>query len=1189
VVDSSTGLLYITGGDNSDTPPDAPSDRIVEAALATHSVAIELRNVPNEPLTFDDETFSRREDAIIAYSFDKYLDGGDDNWPVLLAMVKSATAAMDTAQSFVPQQTGGALELDDFVVTGASKRGWTTWLTAAVDTRVRGIAPMVIDVLNMAEQMDHHKEHYIGVTDLIVDGYSWTLEDYLAANVIQRVDTPQGEALRDIIDPYEYRDRETLTIPKYIVNGTGDEFFVLDSSQFYFHDLAGQNYLRYVPNVGHGLNDDAVAGIYNFFDALIHGDELPEFTWTLEDYGTTIHVNAIDAPVSAKVWQATNLASRDFRMPTFGAQWSPSPLVDQGGGQYVAHVAIPPSGATAFMIELVYDVGGRQITFTTEVSVVPAMDFGDAPAPYPTLLADGGAAHELGSGLFLGAAADGDPDGHPSAAADGDDLSSNDDEDGAQALTPFIAGQTARVDVTSSGPGYVNVWIDHNRDGDWSDPGEHVAVDQVVAAGVTSLSWVVPATAQAGLTFARMRLSSSPGLSYSGWAHDGEVEDYRIEILPLPDIRMQSVTADGGTSLSVSYEIVTGLTGPFEIGFYRSADALFDGGDLALDSVVIEDTNDLTVGPHTKSFAIGPAAGQVALPGAGAAEVAADYFLLAVADPADLVAETDAQPFQEDNTAVFSGVYHAPGGDVLVHGRQSDDTIGVQPGSVRVDFNGALFSYADADVAAVAIRGHAGNDTLSGAGLDKPLRLFGGPGNDRITGGAANDLLAGGPGHDTYYFDADSVLGSDTLDEAPEGGGPGPAPGIDTLDFSATTSQAVRINLSLTSLQAVNSNLSLTLVSNLGLENVLAGALDDWIRGNALNNILIGGPAGNDTLIGALGDDTLLGGSGHDVLEGGPGDDTLNGGADHDIYWFDADEPLGSDTLVEVGVGNDTLNFSATTTRSIHVDLANPNPQFVNANLTLTLGSGSLFENVVGGQSDDVILGNALANVLTGKAGQDTLEGRGGNDRLQGGPGGDIYRFNVDTPLGIDFLEEAAGAAGGLDRLDFSPSTLRGVQVSLLSSLLQTVSPGYLSIRLLSAEAFEDVTGSAAHDVLLGNALANVLQGGGGRDLLIGGGGADQLLGQAGDDILIAGTTAYDGDALGLAKILLAWSSADDYAARTTRLRNGVNGVSLSAGTTVFNDASLDTLTGGDDADWIFKAIDDVFADPQLGELVETT
>jgi Ca2+-binding RTX toxin-like protein len=121
-------------------------------------------------------------------------------------------------------------------------------------------------------------------------------------------------------------------------------------------------------------------------------------------------------------------------------------------------------------------------------------------------------------------------------------------------------------------------------------------------------------------------------------------------------------------------------------------------------------------------------------------------------------------------------------------------------------------------------------------------------------------------GDGTFRFDADNALGSDTINES--GGG------VDTLDFSATTTRAVSIDLSNPAAQVVNAGLTLTLSAGNTIENVTGGALGDTLTGNALNNTIDGG-AGNGTLTGGAGDDVLSGGPGVDILDGGPGNNTL--------------------------------------------------------------------------------------------------------------------------------------------------------------------------------------------------------------------------------------------------------------------------------------------------------------------------
>ena len=247
-VKTRTGVLVISGGSNRSKAPGRINPLAALLAAITGSVVSELRMVPNQPLTFAGETRQRTEDAIIAYSWDKFLTTGDDTWPLRLPMTKSAVRAMDTITTFCGSPQGGSLTVDRFVIAGASKRGWTAWTTAAVDKRVAAVVPVVIDLLNIEPSFDHHYRAY--------GNWAPALHEYEEMGIMERAHTPQFHALMQIEDPYSYRDR--VTMPKFIVNSTGDEFSLPDSSQFYFDGLMGEKYLRYVPNTDHSLRDNAI-------------------------------------------------------------------------------------------------------------------------------------------------------------------------------------------------------------------------------------------------------------------------------------------------------------------------------------------------------------------------------------------------------------------------------------------------------------------------------------------------------------------------------------------------------------------------------------------------------------------------------------------------------------------------------------------------------------------------------------------------------------------------------------------------------------------------------------------------------------------------------------------------------------------------------------------------------------------
>ena len=168
---------------------------------------------------------------------------------------------------------------------------------------------------------------------------------------------------------------------------------------------------------------------------------------------------------------------------------------------------------------------------TTQEIPMDELDFGDASDPiYPTLLASNGANHLIDGITFLGSSVDPDPDGQPDPNALGDDNDGNDDEDGVVFTSSLIQGQTVTVDVVASVSGILNAWMDFDANGSWADSGEQIFVDIPLSPGVNNLLFSIPASASTGSTFARFRFSTQSGLSYTGQAQNGEVEDYAVEI-----------------------------------------------------------------------------------------------------------------------------------------------------------------------------------------------------------------------------------------------------------------------------------------------------------------------------------------------------------------------------------------------------------------------------------------------------------------------------------------------------------------------------------------------------------------------------------------------------------------------------------------------------------------------------------
>ena len=355
-------FLLIGGGSHNSKVPNGPDSITGTIAKSTGGIVAELKNVPNQPLVFHNDGQPRTEDDLIGYGWSQYLETGDATWLARLPMTKSAVRAMDCITEYAASEAGGKHEVSKFVVGGGSKRGWTTWTTGAADNRVEAIVPIVIDVVNMEPSLRNHAETY--------GFWSEAIGNYYQHKILQRYDHPRLKQLYEIVDPYYYRDR--LKMPKYIVNGSGDQFFVPDSSQFYYDQLLGEKLLRYVPNADHSLkNTDAVQSIAAFYNLVAQGKPRPEYSWSFEKEGS-IRVVSKTKPTKVLLWQANNPAARDFRLDTIGPAFKSSELTLAADGSYVALKPGDKPGWTAYFVELTYDVGGPfPLVVTSGVRVTP--------------------------------------------------------------------------------------------------------------------------------------------------------------------------------------------------------------------------------------------------------------------------------------------------------------------------------------------------------------------------------------------------------------------------------------------------------------------------------------------------------------------------------------------------------------------------------------------------------------------------------------------------------------------------------------------------------------------------------------------------------------------------------------------------------------------------------------------------
>lgn len=342
-------LLLIAGSGKGD-------EELSYGALIANAIGapfVILHDVPYQPLFG-----GLKEDELIAHTFVKFIETNDDTWPLLLPMVKSAVRAMDAVQEFMESELD--TPVSGFLVTGASKRGWTTWLTPAIDNRVKAIAPMVYDNLDLSKQMNHQLETW--------GEFSEKIRAYTDRDIPQRLLSREKLAadLSAMVDPFAYRRQ--LTVPKLIIIGTNDRYWPLDALNIYYDELIGEKCIFYVPNAGHGLGagmDRVIGDIIALFLKTEGRLKFPKLTWeTREKKGTVELTVASDIkPRAVRVWTAKS-QTKDFR----NAKWEEFEMSPENQ-TYTYELKKPAGGYVAIFGEAAYSEAGGQFFLSTKVNI----------------------------------------------------------------------------------------------------------------------------------------------------------------------------------------------------------------------------------------------------------------------------------------------------------------------------------------------------------------------------------------------------------------------------------------------------------------------------------------------------------------------------------------------------------------------------------------------------------------------------------------------------------------------------------------------------------------------------------------------------------------------------------------------------------------------------------------------------
>jgi len=439
-----TTFLFITGSDNTmEWNEDETSDKIKMAshiAVNNRMVAASLFQVPNQPIVYadDPEQMERREDDSIGWTWFHYLndESSDPEFLLRLPMTKAGVKALDTVENFLtssnaPQEIQ-ELELapTHHIISGKSKRGWTTWTVGAVDPRAIAIIPIVMDELNFLENLKHHYRS--------LAGWTFAFKAYWDVGIPLYLQDPKLQTMFDIVDPFAYKEK--LMMPKLVCNAADDEFFLPDDTRYWWHQMPQNQLLNRfltLPNSDHStdiailqlwpamttwireiLRGNSALGLREAAKTieernlnslkLMEATQVPQYNWTISESGEEIIVMADRQPLNVNLWHASTCPDhanlrKDFRLwnidspcvcgveannglcVNLAVTWTSRPLEETHPGSltWVAHWPAPADGQwSAFYVDLQFQgpslngkgwpVGKDGIyEFTTSISIVP--------------------------------------------------------------------------------------------------------------------------------------------------------------------------------------------------------------------------------------------------------------------------------------------------------------------------------------------------------------------------------------------------------------------------------------------------------------------------------------------------------------------------------------------------------------------------------------------------------------------------------------------------------------------------------------------------------------------------------------------------------------------------------------------------------------------------------------------------
>ncbi|ECK3029387.1 PhoPQ-regulated protein, partial [Salmonella enterica] len=353
------GINYEKGVQIPSKSVDFTQETLANIAHDTNTIVISVSDIPNQYLTFQDDKKPLKEDESISRSWTLFMEAPEQRKliPLNIPMVTALAQATRLAKKELAQWN-----IHSFIITGISKRGWTAWLSAITDPDVEAIVPFAIDLLDIDASLEHIYQSY---------GGNWpiTFYPYYQQGIDEKIKSYPFSQLRQVIDPLRYLNtiyQPRLAIPKYIINASGDDFFVPDNTRFYYKKLPGVKSLRIVPNTSHySIKDITEESLVPFINRFQSKKTLPQVFGIIHHNLLTVYFSEV--PVKVVRWTADNPNARDFRYAC-GIRYHPLTIDIPITNRISITLNEPETGWEATYIEATFDDG---YIATTQVYITP--------------------------------------------------------------------------------------------------------------------------------------------------------------------------------------------------------------------------------------------------------------------------------------------------------------------------------------------------------------------------------------------------------------------------------------------------------------------------------------------------------------------------------------------------------------------------------------------------------------------------------------------------------------------------------------------------------------------------------------------------------------------------------------------------------------------------------------------------